>query len=105
MEIDIARTTWTALKTLRSQIRAGARTGDVKEMEKLLTKGLADAISAELKRIEMFGEDMNGYDPIVTFELRVKKGWRTGQERPRKRLITELDDIVTVDTAKRFVGW
>lgn len=105
MEIDIARGTWTSLMALRNQIRAGARTGDVKEIERLLTKGLADAITAELKRIDMFDEDTYGYDPIVSVELRIKKGWRTGQERPRKRLITELGDILATKATKNLVEW
>ena len=44
---------------LRNQIRSGARTADVKEIEKLLMKGLADAITAELKRIDMFDEALS----------------------------------------------
>lgn len=103
MEIEIARTSWTTLKALRSQIRAGARTGDVKEMEKLLLKGIARAISAELKRIDMFEEDIYGYDPVVTVDVRIKKGWRSERERPKKSLIAELDAILSAKPPKNLV--
>ena len=80
---------------LRNQIRSGARTGDVKEIEKLLTKGLADAITVELRRIDMFDEDTYGYDPIVSVALRIKKGWRPwrrsrrpeGRQLPARRCL------------------
>ncbi|GAB7543358.1 hypothetical protein [Cupriavidus sp. 8B] len=82
---------------LRNQIRSGARTGDVKEIEKLLTKGLADAITAELKRIDMFDEDTYGYDPIVSVDCGSRTAGALGVIGPRNASQSELDDIMTVE--------
>ena len=109
MEVDIAATSWRDLQRLRRQIRDGVRSSGVKDVEKLLVKGLADAIAAEHRRSDVMEGEVSDYELIVTVDLKVRRGRRTAPDPAKKRsvssLMTELDDALASRASKDSIVW
>jgi hypothetical protein len=97
MKIEIVKSSWNNLQRLQSHIQHGMRSPAVKDIEKWLMKGLADAIPGEHRRSEVIDGDLSDYGLIATVELKIRLGRKSTAVDPSMRrslssLITELDD-------------
>ncbi|CAE6688062.1 hypothetical protein [Paraburkholderia haematera] len=112
MEVNIAtRASWKDLEQLRMHILNGTETTAVKNVKKLLMKGLADAIEiAEWRRGAKDG-GASGNKLMVTIDLSVRPNGRktTGRENARNgiSLIAQLDEALTEKktTRKELLSW
>jgi hypothetical protein len=112
MEVDIAtRASWKDLEQLRMHVLNGTETTAVKNVKKLLMKGLADAIEIAEWRRDAKDGDASDNKLMVTIDLSVRpNGRRTaGPENARSgiSLIAQLDDALTEKktTRKKLLGW
>jgi hypothetical protein len=112
VEFTIAtRASWKDLEQLRMHILNGTETTAVKNVKKLLMKGLADAIEIAEWRSDAKDGDASGNKLMVTINLSVRpNGRRTaGPENARSgiSLIAQLDDALTEKktTRKKLLGW
>lgn len=98
MRVNFARTEWTHLKEIRNDIRARKISERGMEVAKNLLIGLADAIDAEIRLIELDGKHADG-GVTLSIDLIVVTDPAAKTPPPRKiNLLQELDDILNGHT-------
>lgn len=112
MEVTIAtRANWKDLEKLRMHILNGTETTGVKDVKKLLMKGLADAIEIAEWRRDAKDGDASCNKLMVTIDLTVRPNGRktAGPENARSgiSLMVQLGDALTEKkvTRKKLLGW
>lgn len=94
MEVTMFRLDWQKLLLLARSIRAGSKTGNVKDAERLIMRAFADAIEAEVQRSEVTGEKLDGLFDL-SIEIHARPNEFFGEEkRGRKRTVDEFLDLV-----------
>lgn len=94
MKVNFARTEWANLKEIRNDIRERRISERGMEVAKNLLIGLADAIDAEIRLIELDGKHAEG-GVTLSVDLIVVTDPEAEYLPPRKiNLLQELDDIL-----------
>jgi len=95
MEIKIGKTCWNNLRKCLVDIRRSVSSNHTREIRKKLMTGFADAIDAEIKKLEMAGDNFHGMinasvvlklEPCPLLEFDTAK---------RRNVLADLDDILT----------
>lgn len=95
MEVKFGSTDWSQLKGIRDDIRAKRISDRGIEVARKLQVGLADAIDAEILRLEMRNERAIGgvvlsVDLIVTPDQTIKQ-----QPQKKRNLLQEFEEILS----------
>lgn len=100
MKINFGKTGWGDLIKIRNDVRNRMVTNHLRETRAKLMDGLADAIDAEIKRLEMEGGQADGMITL-SIDLNIEPYRLVGYDESKKRnLLAELDDILNRSARK-----
>jgi hypothetical protein len=100
MKIKFGKIGWGDLIKIRNDVRNRMVTNHLRETRAKLMDGLADAIDAEIKRLEMEGGRADGMITL-SIDLNIEPHRLVEYDESKKRnLLAELDDILNRSTRK-----